>query len=174
MAWACRKAPLKRILRYYTTLSNLLCAVGALAVAVCRLAGTAPQWVLVLKYVGTVSVTVTMLTVFFFLAPHAGFKELLSEQDFFLHLLCPVLALVSHFLWDRPDAPFGIVWLGVLTVVLYGIVYLYKVLKAPEEQRWKDFYGFNTNGLWKVSYICMTVAAAVMQRLFPFFGVARV
>ena len=157
------KVPAKVFLRYYTTLSNLLCGAAALLVALCRMAGTVPQWVLVVKYVGTVSVTVTMLTVVFFLAPHYGVKPMFGGRDLFLHLICPVLALASYFAWDKPAAPFGIVFLGVATVILYGAVYMYKVIRAPEEKRWEDFYTFNRDGKWKVSFAAMTAACFIIS-----------
>ena len=154
-----RSAPLRVMLRYFTVLSNLLCAAAALTLAVCRLCSAAPQSVLLLKYVGTAAVTVTMLTVLLFLGPTIGYKPLLTGPDFWLHLACPLLALLSYALWDMPDAPFGAVFLALLPVVLYGILYIYKVLFAPEEKRWEDFYGFNRGGRWKLSYAAMLIAS---------------
>ncbi len=158
-----KKAPVKVILRFFTALSNLFCAAASLAVAVCRLAGNAPDAVLILKYVGTCAVTVTMLTVLLFLGPTIGYKPLFTGPDLWLHLICPVLAIISFLLWDKPDMPFAAVLLGMLPVPLYGLVYLYRVLRAPEERRWPDFYGFNRGGKWPLSYAAMTVGAAVVS-----------
>ena len=158
-----KKAPVKVILRFFTALSNLFCAAASLAVAVCRLAGNVPDAVLILKYVGTCAVTVTMLTVLLFLGPTLGYKPLFTGPDLWLHLICPVLAIISFLLWDKPDMPFVAVLLGMLPVPLYGLVYLYRVLRAPEERRWPDFYGFNRGGKWPLSYAAMTVGAAVVS-----------
>ncbi len=158
-----KRAPLRVVLRYFTVLSNLLCAVASLAVAVCRLAGSMPYAVLLLKYIGTAAVTVTLLTVLLFLGPTIGYKMLFSGPDLWLHLICPVLAIVSFLLWDKPEMPFGAVALGILPVLLYGAVYLYRVLLAPEEKRWKDFYGFNRGGKIRVSYALMTVGTLLVS-----------
>jgi hypothetical protein len=158
-----KRAPLKIILRFFTALSNLLCALAALAVAVCRLGGDLPYWAGVLKYVGTAAVTVTMLTVLCFLGPTIGYKKLLTGPDLWLHLVCPVLAIVSLLLWDKPAMPFGAVALGTLPVVLYGAMYVYRVLRAPEPKRWPDFYGFNRGGKWAVSLIAMLAAAFLIS-----------
>ena len=158
-----KKAPVKVILRFFTALSNLFCAAASLAVAVCRLVGNVPDAVLILKYVGTCAVTVTMLTVLLFLGPTIGHKPLFTGPDLWLHLICPVLAIISFLLWDKPDMPFAAVLLGMLPVPLYGLVYLYRVLRAPEERRWPDFYGFNRGGKWPLSYAAMTVGAAVVS-----------
>ncbi len=154
-----KKAPMRIVLRFFTALSNLLCAAAALAVVLCRLCGNVPNAILILKYVGTCAVTVTMLTVLFFLGPTIGYKRLLTGPDLWLHLVCPVLAIVSLVLWDRPEMPFAAVLLGTLPVPLYGAVYVYRVLRAPEERRWPDFYGFNRGGRWALSFAAMAVGA---------------
>ncbi len=152
-----KRASARVVLRYFTALSNLFCAAASLAVAVCRVCGTMPAAVGVLKYVGTAAVTVTLLTVVCFLGPTIGYKPLFSGPDLWLHLICPVLAIVSLLLWDKPPMPFGAVILGALPVPVYGVVYLRRVLFAPEERRWPDFYGFNRGGKWPLSFAAMTV-----------------
>ena len=154
-----KNAPFRVLLRFFTVLSNLLCALAALVVAGCRLGGDLPYWAGVLKYVGTAAVTVTLLTVVCFLGPTLGWKLMFTGPDLWLHLVCPVLAIVSLLLWDKPDLPFGAVFLGFAPVPLYGAVYIYRVLWAPEARRWKDFYGFNRGGKWWRSYIAMAAGS---------------
>ena len=159
-----RKSTVKRVLRYYTALSNLLCAAACLAVVIARLCGDIPPAVLILKYVGTAAVAVTFLTVMLFLGPFVyDYKLLLTGPDLWLHLVCPVLAIASLLLWDKPDASFGIVFLGTLPVPLYGAFYLYHVLLAPPEKRWEDFYGFNRGGRWPLSLVLMLLGAFVIS-----------
>lgn len=159
-----KKAPLKILLRYFTALSNLLCALAALAVVVCRLGGgTLPYAVGVFKYVGTAAVSVTMLTVVCFLGPTLGYKLMFTGPDLWLHLICPLLAVVSLLLWDKPELPFGAVFLGTLPVLLYGAVYIRRVLFAPEQRRWPDYYGFNRGGRWLLSFLIMLAAAFLIS-----------
>ncbi len=69
----------KILFRFFTILSNLLCAFACLLVLVFRIIRNVPASVLVLKYVGTSCVTLTFLTVMFFLGPVVyGFKQVLS------------------------------------------------------------------------------------------------
>ena len=152
-----KEKPLKVLLRFFTVLSNLLCALTALCVAVCRVAGSMPYAVGVLKYVGTSAVAVTMLTVVFFLGPTLGYKMMFSGPDLWLHLICPALAVVSLLLWDKPGMPFWMVFLGLVPVLLYGVLYLCRVFCAPEDRRWPDYYGFNRGGKWPLSYVAMGV-----------------
>lgn len=160
-----KTAPFRKILRYFTALSNLLCAAAALIVALCRLSGDLPYAVGVLKYVGTAAVSVTFLTVVFFLGPTLGYKLMLSGPDLWLHLVCPALAILSYALWDKPDMPLRAVLLGFLPVPIYSAMYIYRVLFAPEARRWKDFYGFNRGGKWPLSLVIMALASLLVSAL---------
>ena len=158
-----KRAPLRVILRFFTALSNLLCAVAALAVAVCRLGGDLPYWAGVLKYVGTAAVSVTMMTVLCFLGPIYGYKLMFSGPDLWLHLVSPALAIASLLLWDKPAMPFGTVFLAAACVPVYGAVYIYRILLAPEARRWQDFYSFNRGGKWWLSCIAMTLGGFIVS-----------
>jgi len=160
----CRKAPARIVLRYFTVLSNLFCAAASAAVAVTRLCGAVPETLLVMKFVGTAAVTITFLTVMLFLGPVVyNYKLLLTGPDLWLHLVCPVMAILTCILWDKPDMRFGGVFWGVLPVLLYGGVYLYRILLAPPAKRWEDFYGFNRDGKWLLSVVFMTAAAFLVS-----------
>ena len=148
----------KFALRFFTTLSNILCAAACLLTALAINAGGIPEWIWMLKYIGTAAVTVTMLTVLFFLAPSFGkgaLKVLLSGTDLFMHLITPLLALVSFCVFEKRGMTFCQSLWGMLPVVLYGPVYLYKILFALPEKRWDDFYGFNKGGKWPVAFAAM-------------------
>lgn len=152
--------------RYFTVLSNALCAIGALAVAISQAGGSLPHPVFLLKYLGTASVTVTILTVFLFLGPSQGYGNVLSGDFFYMHLLGPLLAILSFCLLEKRRMTFGTAMLGALPVLLYGAVYLYKVILAPEAERWEDFYGFNKAGLWPVAGAVMLVGTCAVCVLF--------
>ena len=149
-------------LRYFTVLSNLFCAASCLLVAAMWLNGAIWPWALTLKFVATVSVMVTLLTVFVFLLPQYGAKFLLTGPDFWLHLACPLLTLATFFLWDRPALTASAALLGVVPVLLYGVVYMTQVVLR---HKWEDFYGFNRGGKWPVSFAVMLIATALLSLL---------
>ena len=153
----------KEAFRFFTQQSNAFC--GAAALLMCIAPGA--QWAWTIKYVATVAVTVTMLTVFLFLGPSIGsYKPLLSGSVFFMHLLTPMMALVSFVFFEKRGMGFSTALLGMLPVVLYGSWYLYKVVLSPEDRRWKDFYGFNKNGKWPISFAAMMVGAFAVCMVF--------
>ena len=149
----------KFALRFFTTQSNILVAAASLLTALALSSeGTIPRWIWTLKYIGTAAVTVTMLTVFLFLAPSIGkdwVKYLLTGSDIFMHLLTPLLALFTFCVFERQGMTFCESLWGMLPVLLYGPLYLYKILFAPPEKRWDDFYGFNKQGKWPVAFAAM-------------------
>ena len=149
-------------LRYFTVLSNLFCAASCLLVAAMWPNGAIWPWALTLKFVATVSVMVTLLTVFVFLLPQYGAKFLLTGPDFWLHLACPLLTLATFFLWDRPVLTAPATLLGVAPVLLYGVVYMTQVVFR---HKWEDYYGFNRGGKWPVSFAVMLIATALLSLL---------
>ncbi len=166
---ACRKAESEQkkkrvVLRYFTVLSNLLCALASLTAAACRTAEGIAFGASLFKFVATCAVTVTLLTVFLFLGrAYGGVGELLKGQDLFLHLICPLLAIISYCFFDRVRMGAAYALLGALPVLLYGILYMYKVLFAPESSRWEDFYTFNRGGKWPVAFAAMLIAAIIIS-----------
>lgn len=157
---------LKKAFRFFTCQSNVLCAAVCLLTAVSGIFGSLPEWVWLLKYIGTAAVTVTMMTVFLFLAPGVGkgwAKKLIgTPRDFIMHLLNPVIALVSFLVFEKRGMTFPQAMLGVLPVVLYGILYIRRTQFGPQENRWEDFYGFNRGGKLWLSMICMLTGTVLI------------
>ena len=152
----------KKAFRYFTTQSNVLCAISALFM--CLFPNS--DWAYYLKVMGTAAVTVTMLTVLTFLGRIYGYKPLLSGSDLFMHLITPLLAIVSLCVFERRGIGFLMSFIGAIPVALYAPLYLYNVVYAPEEKRWDDFYGFNRDGKWPIAYTLMLVGAAVICVVF--------
>ena len=144
--------PKSVLFRYFTTLSNLLSAGASAAVIAAQLFGGLPFWVLLLKYVGTSAVALTMLTVVLYLGVVSKkWGTFLSGTGLFVHLICPILAIVSFLAFEKTAMPAWTMFLGIVPAVLYGILYFKKVILAAGE----DFYGFNDSGKWPLSFVIM-------------------
>ena len=161
--------------KFFTTDSNILCAISAIIVIIFDIriitgkSKEIPRWAAVLKYIGTTSVMVTFTTVMLFLGPLYTYYFVLKGTAFYMHLVGPLLALVSFWLFE----PYGIIrkreiHLAVLPMAVYGAVYLTEVLIIGEFDGWQDFYGFNTGGMWYLSITLMltgTYLLAIVIRL---------
>ena len=151
-------------LRFFTTLSNLFSALAALCVLLTLRETGLPYWSWILKYMASASVTVTFLTVMVFLGPTIGYKSQLEGMGIFVHLIGPLLALSSFcFLESFFSLSFGTSLLAILPVLLYGMLYLRKVVIRKE---WDDFYGFNKGGKWKISFTGMVIGGFFVCILF--------
>lgn len=152
------------LFRFFTTLSNIYCAAAsAVVILVWLIMGELPLWAVILKYSGTCAVTVTMMTVLLFLGPISGdWQPLLTRAELFLHLVCPLLAIESFVLFEKQPMPVWALLVGFAPVPLYAALYCRKVVFAPEEKRWDDFYGFNRGGKWVLSGAAMFIASALI------------
>ena len=156
-----------RLFVYFTVDSNVLCALGSLAVLICRLCPKyrrrIPRPVLLLKMTGTAAVALTFLVVLLFLWPSLGsIQGLWDGPELFMHFVTPLLAVLSFLFYEKQGLSAWIIPLGLLPVLLYGWLYLDRVVVT---KTWRDMYGFNKNGRWKLSFSLLvlgTIAIAVL------------
>lgn len=77
------------------------------------------------KYVFVVAITITFLVFFAVLAPTLGIDYLLSFNNFSLHLIVPVLALIDFFIFDKDiDLTYKNSLLGCLMPLYYVVFFL--------------------------------------------------
>ena len=158
-----------RSLRYFTVLSNFLCAIAALIhFGFLAVRKSAPRWVLRLSYAGTAAVGVTLMVVLLFLGPLYGYASMYDGANLWFHLVVPLASALDFCLLDREgtfslrESP-----LAVLPMALYGAGYVGNIL-AHGVGAWpnsNDWYGFLMGGpVWGA------VIAAVI--LFGTWGLA--
>ena len=148
-----------RALRFFTTLSNVLCAVASLLVLLTLRQGV-PFGIWLLKYIGTAAVAVTFMMVMVFLGPTMGYKDQLKGFAFYLHVSGPLIAIISFCFLERwYPLSFALSLTGMLPVILYGSFYLNRVVVA---KKWDDFYGFNKSGKWQISFSAMVAGSFLL------------
>ena len=152
------------IFRYFTVDSNILCALSCIPPLFFR-DKPGSKSIMLFRYAGTTSVTVTMMTVLLFLGPVYGYASMFSNWNLWLHLLGPVLAVVSFVWLEREEASLEKrdILLAILPVIVYGIVYYVMVVWVGSENGgWPDFYMFNAGGKWYLSFGAMLVGTALI------------
>lgn len=141
-------------LKFFTVLSNLLLGLASLVYAFylvryLRSGLIVPKWVHLLKYAGTVAVTVTLMTVLLFLGPTMGYAAMFAGVNLWLHLILPVLGIAEFvFLDTQRGLSFRETLYGVAPVLLYGIFYYGNILinGVGERPNTNDWYGFTLFG----------------------------
>lgn len=154
--------------RYFTIDSNILgaiCCAIIIPYNIMTIAGKTEKiskWASIVKLVGTTAVAVTLLTVACFLGPLQGYSGMFSGNNLFLHLICPLLAIISYVGFEKSGkTKWTCSLFGILPTFVYGLVYLVMVIFiGTEKGGWVDFYNFNINGMWYISVVAMLVATA--------------
>ena len=136
----------------FTVNSNILAAASMAMVIPYTLDGLRkhnyhmPRWIVVLVYAGVTAVALTFLISLCILAPVKGFKLIFTGSRFFLHGVCPVLAIVAFcFFMSAQRLRFVDSLIALIPVLIYSAVYTVMVVVIGEEGGgWNDFYGFFT------------------------------
>lgn len=147
---------------YFTSDSNVFAGLSSFLVLpyllqMIRGVGSIPLWVQALRFMSSVSVCVTMLTVLVFLAPKIGYADMYAGSDFYYHLLIPLASTLTYaFLEPAGKIPFYFTFLGLIPVVIYGIIYAVQtIFIGLDKGGWRDFYHFNDHGQWILSLTIM-------------------
>ena len=144
--------------RFYTVDSNIFVGVASLILIIYEclyLKGKIkeiPKYVYVIKYIGTVAVTLTFLVTLLYLAPMFGDKFILLylNSNLLFHLIVPLLSFISFVIFEKTKLEFKHTFYGVSTMLIYGIfyginVYIHQVDGiVPTEYDW---YGFVRGGI---------------------------
>lgn len=145
---------------YFTVDSNILAALMCLLVLpwdIRRLKGNTalPRNILSCKLIGSSAVTLTLLVVLIYLGPTMGYDKMFTGKSLYLHLICPLLAIVSLVFLEADDTGKRLhSILGVIPTFIYANVYLVMVIVVGKANGgWADFYGFNLGGMWPLFYI---------------------
>lgn len=105
-----------------------------------------PGWLVELNFMLVTSIALTFLVSLFILAPVKGFVLIFTGSRFFLHGVCPILAILTFCFFIKDHyLPFRSTFLTLIPVFLYASVYLVMVgLIGESRGGWPDFYGFLT------------------------------
>ena len=173
--------------RFFTIDSNILCAITCAIMLVFNIRRlkdnnlVTPQWAVIAKLLGMNSVMVTFIVVVIGLTPMNMIMngkplfDLFTENSFFLHFLCPVMAFISVVIFEKyDDFDKKYMWLELVAVIVYGIVYFTMVLILKE---WEDFYGFAAGGkiyiMWIPIVAIIGIAIGIGYLTFYVRGKAR-
>lgn len=149
-------------LRYFTVLSNILCAITASLIipfniqAIVVNKNQIPFWALLAKFIGTIAVSVTFFTVLLFLGPlSGGYKSLFSGPGFYMHLVTPLIAVASIVVFEnKEDYDWEYNLFALIPTIVYSLLYLVQVAFT---KNWEDFYGFTFGGHYWLAPFSMIV-----------------
>ena len=144
--------PTYSLFHYFTINSNLLSATGAAFMIPYAVEGVRkkrfafPKWVSLFQYSGAICTTLTMIFSIIFIFPTQGPEMAFGGMNFWLHIICPIMALVLLFMVEI-DIQFSLsdTMACLVPFFLYSLVYIVNVVLLGEENGgWRDIYMINT------------------------------
>lgn len=152
--------PVKMQIFYYTRLNNNLAIISSICFLWFAIKEKElPDWVVWLRFVAVIGLTVTFLTVVFILAPRGGYVHyLLSKSGWAHHTLCPIVSFISFMFFERPQISKKVLHCGIIPSLIYiayiipanilgyvdGPYFFLKVMNQPVGQSVAWLAGFIT------------------------------
>lgn len=143
--------------KYYTVDSNVIMGFIALYAAIMQkkvLDGKStilPVHFYIVKLIGVVGVTLTMLVTIFFLVPTMGFVTCFNNSNLFLHLVNPIISIVTFLCFESTDTlAFKHSFTGISTMLIYAVYYVTVAVihsHANVVDEGYDWYGFLVMGV---------------------------
>ena len=160
----------------FTVNSNIFCGIAMMLTIPYTIDGMRkkdfhlPNWMVDFLLMGVTAVGLTFLVSLCVLAPVKGFVLIFTGSRFFLHGLCPVLAIIAFcFIITNHVISIKESLIALLPVMLYAMVYYFMVeILGPDNGGWDDFYGFFTripSWISLLSFMPLTFGVATVIRL---------
>ena len=165
------------LFHYFTVNSNLLSAAGAAFMIPYALEGIRkkrfvfPKWVSLFQYSGAICTTLTMIFSILFIFPSQGAKMAFGGMNFYLHIVCPICALILLFMVET-DVRFTLSdsMVCLFPFFVYALIYVTNVVLVGEENGgWKDIYYIATYTPAAVSAPLMFMLGYGVSYLISFF-----
>ncbi len=170
--------------RYFTVLSNLLSATGAMFMLPYAVEGirkkrfTFPRWISLFQYAGAVSVSITMFCACTIISFTQGPEYAFHGTSFWLHLVCPAFAIIlflavetEQYLTKRDTVIAQLPFWG------YGALYYVMVVVIGKERGgWNDIYQATSRiPVWAAFLLLLTIGyvVAVLLRFIHNRSVTR-
>ena len=160
----------------FTVNSNIFCGIAMMLTIPYTIDGMRkkdfhlPNWMVDFLLMGVTAVGLTFLVSLCVLAPVKGFVLIFTGSRFFLHGLCPILAIIAFcFIITNHVISIKESLIALLPVMLYAMVYYFMVeILGPDNGGWDDFYGFFTripSWISLLSFMPLTFGVATVIRL---------
>lgn len=166
-----------RTFRMFTVNSNILAALSTAVVIPYAIDGIRKKnyhlsdWVVNFLITGTTAAALTFLVSLFILAPVKGFVLIFTGSRFFLHAVCPILAILTFCMFiSSHRVTVKESFFALIPVAIYAILYFIMVVVITEQRGgWADFYGFATRiPFWipAIAILPLTFGITTLLRLW--------
>ena len=169
-----------RSLKYFTVDSNIICGIAALIEAVFLIPvclgkrDAAAAWVRWFRLAGTSSVAMTFFVVLTFLGPTMGYRYMFTGPSLYMHLLSPVLAVLTFLLFRRATGlDRKCFYLGSIPLALYAVYYMYGVITAGRKMDWYGLAAWGPVWFAPVFIVIILISCGLSYLLVRFGGAGK-
>ncbi len=164
------------LLKFFTVESNILMGITSLLVILYK--SKIPYWLKKLSLISTTAVTLTCVTVIFYLAPISkfGYISLFQNSNLFFHLIVPLLSITSYVInKDLKLKSMKEAYYGLVPTFLYSIFYIINAIMHIENGKVSqeaDWYRFFSNGLCAaiITIVIMYIASYLIARVLIYLN----
>ena len=134
--------------KFYTVDSNIFIGMVSLLLLVSEVKllkdkiKKIPNYVYILKFIGTCCITLTFLVTLVFLVPQYGLYAMYNNASLIFHLIVPILSIISYLLFEKHYSKYKYALLALLPLFVYSIYYVTMVFLHTNNIEKYDFYGF--------------------------------
>lgn len=158
---------------YYTEDSNIFAMITSLLYVIYLIRKKdIPMYLKLLKYMSTISLTLTFLVVIFVLAPMYNFNYyglLFKDSLIFVHLICPLLAIITFKKYDDIN---GLTYKDNILALTFTIIYavilvvlnILKVIKGPYPFLYVYEQSLVVSILWLITILTLTYIIGYVLR----------
>lgn len=167
---------------FYTEDSNFLALISSVLFSYYIISGKdMPDWLSILKYISTLSVTVTFFVVVFVLSwmtPDGLVNLLISESMLYHHTLCPILAIITFVFFEKywfgkKDIIKALYFTFIYAVIMIGLNIL-KIVDGPYPFLRVSFQPVWSSVMWIIIIIGFAyVLAAILKGLNEKFSLKK-
>ncbi len=148
--------------KFYTVDSNILIGIMSLIMIIYerklikKEIKEIPNYVYLLKFIGTSAITLTFVVTLFFLSPQYGFYAMYNNSNLFFHLIIPILSIITYVIYEKHSSKYSYAILGIIPMFIYSIYYTLMIITHLNDGGLTfkyDFYGFlggNINNIYIV------------------------
>lgn len=128
-----------------------------------------PAWLEPIRFMFTTSITLTWLVFAILLTPTMSLSYLLSQSNFYLHSLTPILSVIDYIRQPNDRVPFKNLWTVMIMPILYSLYFFVEYAYTGEmpvryffmDYRKHGWFGISRKGLGVVYWMILLLTTLV-------------
>jgi len=132
-----------------------------------------PAWLEPVRFIFTTSITLTWLVFAILLTPTMSLSYLLSQSNFYLHSLTPILSVIDYIRQPGESIPTKNLWTVMIMPILYSLYFFAEYAYTGEMPVRYFFMDYRKHGWLRASRQGLGVVYWIILLLITLFGIGR-